>query len=78
MTASNAMEDMYRQSIEDHLRIIAAFPATFQSAQLLSEVLSESENLFTNVKLKSSVAECLHSLRCISRISAELDLLTTK
>ena len=66
---------MYRQSIEDHLRIVSSFPVTFQSAQLLTETMSESENQFTNVKLKASVAECVHSLKCIAKISAELDLL---
>lgn len=72
---SSAIQDMHRESIEESLRIVASFPLTFQSAELLSETMSRSGNPFTNVKLKTSVAECLLALKTLAKISAELDLL---
>ena len=67
---------MYRQAIEENLRILANFPVTFQSSLILSETMSPAEDASVNIKVKTAVSECLNALTAINKISSELDLLS--
>jgi hypothetical protein len=70
-----ALEDMYRQSLEDNLAIVSRFPVTLTNALQLSEAMLPSEDATTNIKIKTAVSECLNALTAISKLSSDLDIL---
>lgn len=74
-SSAAALEDMYRQSIDDNLAVISKFPLTFTSALQLSEAMLPAEDATTNIKIKTAVSECLNALAAISKLSSDLDIL---
>ena len=70
------VEDVYRQSLEENMRILAQFPVALQSSLILSETMSPAENASTDIRVKSAVSECLNAISAICRLSADLDLLS--
>jgi predicted DNA-binding protein YlxM (UPF0122 family) len=74
--SSNAIEEVYRESVKDNIRILTEFPVNFQSALVLTETHSIGEDISTNVKVKTTVEECLNALSKISRLSGDLELLS--
>lgn len=75
-SASSAIEDMYRESLDENFKIVTQFPIIFQSSLMLSETMSPAENAAMNIKMKTAVSECLNALREIARISGDLELLS--
>ena len=75
--SSTGIEDMYRQNIEENMRTISQFPIALQSALMLSETFSPSENAATDLREKTAVSECLNAIKAIGRLSAELDILSS-
>jgi hypothetical protein len=75
-SSSHALEDMFRQRVEDNLQILSKFPVALQSALILSDTLSPAQDASTNIKVKSAVSECLNAIRELSKLSGDLDLLS--
>jgi hypothetical protein len=72
---SSGVGDSYRQALEENIRLISQFPITLQSALILSETMSPSENASTDIKVKTAVSECLNAINAVSKLSCDLELL---
>jgi hypothetical protein len=75
---SSGLEELYRESIDENLKILMQFPVVFQQACMMSETMLPSEDAIGRIKTKTSIRECLNALQTLARISSELELIESR
>ncbi len=70
-----AFVDVYEQAISENIDVLTRFPGALNAALTLSETMSPSEDGTTSIKVKTAVSECLNSMRALTRVAEDLDLL---
>jgi|LauGreDrversion4_2_1035121.scaffolds.fasta_scaffold77355_3 hypothetical protein len=77
MSSSNPFEESYHDAVKQHLQILQSFPGTFTESLKQSANYSLSEDSMARVRFRSHLEDCLNAMSSLSRISRDLEVLSS-